>query len=139
VNIQGFSRKLAKSCAELEGLITVLAADSGELEQQRLNLILHNNIPRSLGFITGSVEKIDGLLKGLLRLSRLGRASLCFETLDMQLIMVKIASSMAYQINTLGASVDIGKLGPCLAGDPGVQQSAGQCHQVPINGSSPGG
>jgi signal transduction histidine kinase len=123
VNVQGFSRKLAKSCAELEGLVTALAADGGEVERQRLEMILHENIPRSLGFITGSVEKIDGLLKGLLRLSRLGRASLCFETLDMQTIIEKIVSSMAYQIDTLGVTVAVGKLGPCLA-------DAGQVTQV---------
>lgn len=123
VNVQGFSRKLAKSCAELDGLITPLAATAGESERQRMDRILHEQIPKSLGFITGSIERIDCLLKGLLRLSRLGRASLTFETLDMQVIMEKIVSSMAYQIDTLGVAVEIGKLGPCLA-------DAGQVTQV---------
>lgn len=120
VNIQGFSRKLVKSCGELESLMT------GELdEEQRLRLerILGENIPKSLGFVIGSVEKMDVILKGLLRLSRLGRAALCFDTLDMQSIMEKIAASMAFQIDTAGARVDIEQLGPCVA-------DAGQISQV---------
>lgn len=121
VNIQGFSRKLGKSCTQLAQLIA--PCDMESEERQQLDRILREAIPKSLGFITGSVEKMDGLLKGLLRLSRLGRAALCFETLDMTSIMEKIVSSMAYQIDTLGARVDLGELGYCMA-------DAGQVIQV---------
>jgi signal transduction histidine kinase len=121
VNIQGFSRKLDKSCAEIDSLIA--PCEMGSEERQRLENILRVTIPKSLGFITGSVEKMDVLLKGLLRLSRLGRAALCFETLDMTRIMEKIVSSMAYQIDTLGARIELGVLGPCMA-------DAGQVIQV---------
>lgn len=120
VNIQGFSRKLVKSCGELESL---LAGELGDEQRQRLGRILGESIPKSLGFVIGSVEKMDVILKGLLRLSRLGRAALCFDTLDMQSIMEKIAASMAYQIDTAGARVDIQGLGPCVA-------DAGQISQV---------
>jgi signal transduction histidine kinase len=121
VNIQGFSRKLGKSCTQLDQLIA--PCDMGNEERQQLDRILREAIPKSLGFITSSVEKMDGLLKGLLRLSRLGRAALCFETLDMTSIMEKIVSSMAYQIDTLGARIELGELGPCMA-------DAGQVIQV---------
>ncbi|NVN90250.1 MAG: PAS domain S-box protein [Desulfuromonadales bacterium] len=121
VNIQGFSRKLAKNCAELETLVAECAL-AGE-QRQRLERILRDSIPKSLGFIVGSVEKMDVILKGLLRLSRLGRAALCFETLDMKMMMEKIVSSMAYQIDAAGARIEIGNLGACLA-------DAGQINQV---------
>lgn len=121
VNIQGFSRKLGKSCADLDGLLTSAAA--GSVDRRQLERILREAIPKSLAFITGSVEKMDGLLKGLLRLSRLGRSALCFETLDMRRIMEKIVSSMAFQIDTVGARIELGELGPCLA-------DAGQVIQV---------
>ncbi|ABK97731.1 ATP-binding protein [Pelobacter propionicus] len=120
VNIQGFSRKLLKSCGELESL---LAGEMDDEQRRRLEWILKESIPKSLGFVTGSVEKMDAILKGLLRLSRLGRAALCFDTLDMQSIMEKIADSMAYQIDTAGARVEIQRLGPCVA-------DAGQISQV---------
>jgi len=121
VNIQGFSRKLAKSCADIETMTAELVM--GEERRQDLVRILAENIPKSLSFITGSVEKMDVILKGLLRLSRLGRVALCFDTLDMRSIMDKIVSSMAYQIDMAGARIEMGQLAPCMA-------DAGQISQV---------
>lgn len=121
VNIQGFSRKLDKSCVELEKLLLEIPLE--EERRRQLTRILGESIPRSLGFVTGSVEKMDTILKGLLRLSRLGRAALCFETLDMQALMERIVSSMTFQIDTAGARVRIDPLAPCLA-------DAGQISQV---------
>lgn len=61
-----------------------------------------------LGFMITSIEKMDGLLTGLLRLSRLGRAALCFETLDMRLILEKIVYAMAFQIESAGVLIESG-------------------------------
>jgi signal transduction histidine kinase len=121
VNIQGFSRKLAVSCTELETLSAELTMD--DEQRQRMERILRETIPKSLGFITGSVVKMDVILKGLLRLSRLGRVALCFEALDMQTIMEKIVSSMAYQVDMASARIEIGKLDSCIT-------DAGQISQV---------
>lgn len=117
VNAQGFSRKLSRNCAELERIVSGL--EMNEQQRAALERILGNGIPKSLGFITGSIEKMDGLLDGLLRLSRLGRTYLCFENLDMRVILTKIVSSMTYQIESAGARVDLGHLDRCLA--DGVQ------------------
>jgi signal transduction histidine kinase len=113
VNVQGFGRKLARDCAELDAIINNPGMDGPE--RAELERILGESIPKSLGFITGSIEKMDGLLNGLLRLSRLGRAAICFETLDMRAILTKIVSSMTYQIESAGVRVELGNLEPCLA------------------------
>jgi signal transduction histidine kinase len=113
VNVQGFSRKLAKSCADLERIIDELGPDAWQ--RARFEPILRESIPKSLGFIAGSAERMDSLLTGLLRLSRLGKAALCFERLDMQAILAKIVSSMTYQIEATGSVVELGTLAPCLA------------------------
>lgn len=113
LNAQGFSRKLSRSCAELERIVGGLDMD-GQLRAQ-LEQLLREGIPRSLGFITGSIEKMDNLLDGLLRLSRLGREALRFEYLDMETILTKIVSSMAYQLESAGAQVDLGRLDPCVS------------------------
>jgi len=114
VNVQGFSRKLAKNCAELAEFVAAAAPDGAGRE--RLAALVQEQIPKSLGFIIGSVEKMDALLTGLLRLSRLGRAAVCFESLDMNLIMAKIADSIAYQAESAGAVIEVAELAPC-AGD----------------------
>jgi len=113
INVQGFSRKLAKNCQEIERIIDGL--DPGEREQEQLRAIVHDSIPKALGFITNSIEKMDTLLSGLLRLSRLGRAALCYETLDIQAIMSKIEASLTYQIEAAGARIEHGFLAPCVA------------------------
>lgn len=111
VNIQGFSRKLGKQCTELGAGL----AEPGLNDDKRLALlqIAAESMPRSLGFITSSVEKMDSLLAGLLRLSRLGRAAITIENLDMNQLMSKIASSLAFQLEAAGAMVEIETLLPC--------------------------
>jgi len=76
--------------------------------RQSLDTLLQDSIPKSLGFMITSIEKNDGLPTGLLRLSPLGRAALCFETLDMRLIPEKIVSSIAFQIESAGAQIVLG-------------------------------
>lgn len=121
VNVQGFSRKLAKNCAELERIIA--EGNLGEAQRQQFEPIIRESIPKSLKFITGSIDKMDSLLNGLLRLSRLGRAALNFETLDMGVILEKIVASMTFQFDQAAAQVEVGRLAPCVA-------DAGQVTQV---------
>lgn len=113
VNVQGFSRKLAKNCAEIDRLIS--DPDLNEHGKEQLHAIFRENVPKSLGYIIDSIEKMDHLLNGLLRLSRLGQAAICYETLDIRAVMTKIVASMAYQIETAGARVEIGPLDACIA------------------------
>ncbi len=120
VNIQGFSRKLAKSCAALN---KTLAEIELPLEKRdELLQLLTESMPRSIEFITGSVEKMDSLLSGLLRLSRLGRAAITIENLDMNLLMSKIINSLAYQIESTGAQITVDQLLPCRGDEVQVSQ-----------------
>lgn len=120
VNVQGFSRKLAKNCEELNSILSGSGIAEASLDLARP--ILMERIPKSLGFITSSIEKMDGLLNGLLRLSRLGRSALCFDTLDMHAILAKIISSMTFQIETTASLVELGDLAPCLGDNVQVTQ-----------------
>ncbi|MDR3579199.1 MAG: HAMP domain-containing sensor histidine kinase [Oryzomonas sp.] len=121
VNVQGFSRKLAKSCVELDEFMAGLGLDASE--QARIEPILRESIPKSLGFITRSIEKMDSLLGGLLRLSRMGRTAVCFETLDMRFLISNIIASITYQIESAGARVEVNpSLDPCLGDSVQVTQ-----------------
>jgi signal transduction histidine kinase len=120
VNIQGFSRKLAKSCASLTKTLSELELPPEKRED--LLLLLTENMPRSIEFITGSVEKMDCLLSGLLRLSRLGRAAITIENLDMNLVMSKITNSLAYQVESSGAKISVDWLLPCLGDSVQINQ-----------------
>ena len=115
VNIQGFSKELSVSSK----LLTA--------ELQKANLFenvgkigiraLSEEIPEALGFIQTSAKMLDTLLNGLLKLSRLGRAAMTIEILDMNQIIKHIVYSMEYKIKEANINVIIEPMPDCL-GDP---------------------
>jgi PAS domain S-box-containing protein len=110
LNVQGFSRALAASCNELKERL----GGSADPEVQRL---FATDIPRALRFIEGSVAKMDALLSGFLRFSRLGRVALQIQPLAVEKIVGGALQALKFQIEEAGASVEVGELPGCL-GDP---------------------
>jgi signal transduction histidine kinase len=106
--------------------------------KQRLDRIIQTNIPKYIGYITGSVDKMGQLINGLLRLSRLGQASLCIDTLDMNLVMQNIVSSMRFQIDSIGAVVNLSELAPCSSDVGQVTQIFSNLLDNTIKFTSPG-
>ncbi len=76
--------------------------------------MLAEDVAEALGFITAGVLKIESLLAGLLRFSRLGRAALVIDTLDMNAMLESIRLAMEFQIKAAGAALRIDDLPPCL-------------------------
>ncbi len=111
VNIQGFSKELAASCASVQAL---LASASGDhVSKSQLKAIIDQDVPEALEFIQAGVAKIDVLLSGFLRFSRLGRAALNIDVLNMNAMVEGIARAMEFQIQQTGAEVRVQKLLPC--------------------------
>jgi len=116
INIQGFSGELSSCCGKM---ISALEKDQITAEEKEEILrVLKEEVPASLGYIINSSEKMDKLLDGLLRLSRLGRSSLEFAELDMNVLMGHIVSDMQYQINDSGVQLNVEELPSCI-GDYG--------------------
>jgi two-component system, chemotaxis family, sensor kinase Cph1 len=120
VNIQGFSQELARSCATLRAKLT--GAHSEVLKAEGLTEVLTEDIPDAIDFILTSVHKMDALLSGLLRFSRLGRAALRIEPLDMNRVLSAIAKSMEFQLKEAGASLEIARLPECLGDATQIDQ-----------------
>ena len=116
LNIQGYSGELGFSCDK----ITEVIENSHTPQEIRDNLskVLQKDIPTSLKYITASADKMNMLLVGLLKLSRLGTAALETETLDMNIVLDQILSAMQYQIKECQAEVIVDAL-PCCLGDYG--------------------
>ncbi|MFO1498713.1 MAG: PAS domain S-box protein [Verrucomicrobiota bacterium] len=111
VNVQGFSDELLATCKELSQAMGEAGRAPGARERQLLD-----EIPEMLSFIQAGVLKMDRLLTGILRYSRLGRAALRTERIDMNRLLGEIAKSMDYQINAAGAVLHVGDL-PAGMGD----------------------
>jgi PAS domain S-box-containing protein len=121
VNIQGFTQELKRSCAQLSDLLEHEV--STEAPQRELKTVLDRDIPEAMEFIQAGVAKIDLLLAGFLRFSRLGRAILKVTVLDMNAMLANIARTVEFQTKQAGATVQIAPL-PRGLGD------AGQINQV---------
>ncbi len=111
VNIQGFSRELAHACDTLRTRLSNGAANpAAGAEIRRL---LDEDIPEALEYIQAGVTKIDSLLAGFLRYSRLGRVSLKLESLDANALLGAITSAMEFQIKRDGVQLKVEKLPSC--------------------------
>ncbi|MHC4062360.1 MAG: PAS domain S-box protein [Planctomycetota bacterium] len=74
VNIEGFSGELSRSCDSIRSVLREKGVESNLDKDARA--ALNDGIPEALGFIATSANKMDSLLSGLLRLSRLGQAAI---------------------------------------------------------------
>jgi PAS domain S-box-containing protein len=151
VSVQGFAGELKIALEELSALLAGPEQGTGQgtrlcpgtrsgieaipvmspvcmsLEvRAKVTRLLDEEIPTSLRYILAGVEKMGGRLAGLLRLSRLGRAVLKVERLDMNRLAAGAVAAQAYRIRQAGAKVELGDLPPCRA-------DAGQVDQVLAN------
>jgi signal transduction histidine kinase len=120
VNIQGFSGELGYSCKEIGTLID--QTDVSPEIKGRISAILRDDIGLSLEYIANSTNRMDMLIKGLLKLSRLGRAAMDVKTLDMNKIVSEILDTMRYQIAKKNVEVQIYDLPKCYGDESQINQ-----------------
>ncbi|MGA2544828.1 MAG: ATP-binding protein [Verrucomicrobiota bacterium] len=111
VNIQGFTKELKRDCDRIRELLQ--GGEPAALQQRELNTILSRDVPEAMEFIQAGVVKIDTLLSGFLRFSRLGRAALKIRRLDMNATLASIAQTVEFQLKQAGATLQIGPLPDC--------------------------
>jgi PAS domain S-box-containing protein len=111
VNIQGFSNRIKKQVAQLDSLIDT---DSSLLPNaEKVLTLLHDGMPKSLSFILSNVKKMDGLINGLLTISRTGRYKMNIQLVDMNQLVEKIVHNFNFQIIENNVIVEQGDLPAC--------------------------
>lgn len=116
VNIQGFSIELSHSCRRLKHLMDKLDVEDPVIRSE-LQAILADEIPESLEFIFAGVHKMDGLLTGFLKFSRLGRVSMEKRRLNLNPLVREVIAAMKFQIQQKNVQIELGQLPECF-GDP---------------------
>ncbi len=111
VNIQGHSSKLEKHTAMLNSLLEDCQIDPKT--KAKIHEISMETIPKSLHFILSNVTKMDTLLKGLLKVSRIGKYTLTIQKIDMNKLFEAIIYTQQFQITKLGAKIVIAELPDC--------------------------
>jgi signal transduction histidine kinase len=110
LNVQGFGSGLARACSVVKERLA--SSQDPEIARQ-----LQTEIPRALHFIQAGVAKMDALLNGFLRFSRLGRVSLQIQNLAMDKIVQGAVQALRFQTDEAGATIEVEKLPDCV-GDP---------------------
>ena len=120
VNIQGFSRELALACNQIRAKLSGPGFDL--LQNAGLATALTEDIPEAIGFILSGVSKMDRLLSGFLRFSRLGRAAMVIERLDMNQMLKGVVQTLEFQIKQTGTTLQIAELPDCLGDSIQINQ-----------------
>jgi PAS domain S-box-containing protein len=111
VNIRGFTDALASFCRRARTAIATI--EDEESLRAELIPLLDEEIPDSLAYIHTNSTKMDALLTGLLNLSRIGRAALAIERLDLNRLLAEIVQSMKFSAEQAGATIEVGTLTAC--------------------------
>jgi PAS domain S-box-containing protein len=115
VNVQGFSKEMGLLVNELAEITSHVGLP--DKQQARLSDIVTKEFPEARNYILASVMKMDALLKGLLKLSRLGRAAVNMQKIDMDEMLSGVLKAIEFQVQQCGARVETGSL-PFCTGDP---------------------
>ncbi len=120
LNIQGFAGEMETSLNEARRLLA--GDDNLSSLKKKLSAILEQALPDSLAFIFSSSSRIDALISGLLKLSRLGRAALKIERLDVKKIIANVLSAIEYHIKEKGIKLEIEDLPDCRGDETQINQ-----------------
>ena len=120
VNIHGFSQRFQKHIEAISGCIEdcTINSDKSELVKK----ITSEEIPRTLNFILSNVSKMDGLINGLLQISRTGRIKMTINKLDMGQLIKSIVSGRNFQLAEIDAKVNIEELPDCYGDNMQLNQ-----------------
>ncbi|HEX2855360.1 MAG TPA: ATP-binding protein [Opitutaceae bacterium] len=114
VNVQGFGKQLNRACDIIRSAAAEAAAAGGGVPVEKLKPPLEVAIPQALRFINAGVTKMDSLLAGLLRYSRLGRVALTIRPLNLNGMLGEILAAMKFQLDEAKAEVHVEPLPACL-------------------------
>jgi len=120
VNIQGFTKELEQSVKQVHEALN--SKDIAPAVREKLGSTLNEDIPAALQYVVASSAKMDSILSGLLKISRLGRATLDIQKLDMNKLMSEVISSLEFQVKEAGANVEVGDLPPCYGDEIQINQ-----------------
>ncbi len=120
LNIQGFSRELQTSLDEIRAILN--ESDVTVETRERFANHLEEDIPDALRFILKSSSKMDTLLSGLLRVSRMGRSPLNVKQLDMNKLVSDITETSKYMITEANTKIPINELPTCSGDEEKINQ-----------------
>jgi PAS domain S-box-containing protein len=115
VNIQGFSKEIEYTLKELKKICNRLEINLDE--KNKILNVIKNDIPDSLQYIQKSVKRMDSILYGLLKLSRMERAVLNIIKLNINNLIADVLHNFEFLLKEKKINVEVRNL-PACKGDP---------------------
>ena len=109
VNIMGFASELEELGGDLFG-----PGAQAVTPDERLRMATEYD--EALGFIRGSVSKMDGLIAAILKLARDGERRLAVERIDLRDLVLKAAGDVQHRLDELGGQLTLDDL-PSVVSD----------------------
>lgn len=120
VNIQGFAGELEIACDEITQAVRETPME--EKDRARLLQMIAEGAREPLEYISAGTAKIDRLMSGLLRVSRLGREAMRREEVNLNALLREVLRAMEYQTQQTEAQIIVGDLPDCLGDDVHLNQ-----------------
>lgn len=117
VNIMGFTSELDTATQVFSEFLRRPNLDQNDALIQRMVEAVETDIPEALGFIRSSMTRMDGLINEILKLSRLGRATLNPEPVDMTALLQGCVADIQHRLDACGAIVSIDETLPDVLSD----------------------
>jgi signal transduction histidine kinase len=115
VSLQGFSKELGLTCADLQSLLSNPTIP--EDFQQQATTLLERGVRQSIHFIQSAVVRLGNIIDALLRLSRAGRVEYQQQAVDVARIVSRVVDSTSLAQFDGAVEIKVGELPPCM-GDP---------------------
>jgi signal transduction histidine kinase len=116
VNVMGYTAELEAGLATL-----TFVCDDPKLDElasgQAARATIRDDLPEAIGFIRTSTQKMDGLIKAILKLSREGQRVLRPETVDLEEFFASSIAAVQHRVTESGAEVDVVKPMPTIESD----------------------
>jgi signal transduction histidine kinase len=117
INIVGFTKELETAVQTIQAALDALTADRDNAKVCEAARAVEEDVPEALRFIRASTGRMDKLLKAILDLSRLGRAPLRPEALDLAKLVEECIAAQRSLADQANANVSIEGVLPSIVGD----------------------
>lgn len=122
VNIMGFTSELEMARSVVGAFYDRAVAALPDLAGGEMQALVEGEFDEAIGFIRSSTAKMDRLINAILTLSRTERRVLVPEMLDMTAVLSPLKESMAHQLASRNAVLEVGDLPSIVADRLAVEQ-----------------
>ena len=133
VNLKGFTAELKSALEVLEGPMTSVLSQLSEEQRQKATEALQQDIPEALDFIDSSATRMDNFVTAILKLSRIGRRELKFESVNPTEIVESVLKGLAHQIAARDVKVTVGPLPEVIVDRTALEQIMGNILSNAVN------